>query len=182
MSKGMAVSERFVFKARMDPFDEEKMRNATMHGENGSSKVHLKTKTSRENTGGEKEFGQMGCAYKSGGVNLLTGETSVLRADNIYDCGQSLNPAVDLGQLEGAFVQGIGFFMSEKYLTNPDGLMINDRKWTYKIRTIDTISKQFNVEILNSRHHNKTCSLFKSFWRITIATSCISSLCNTGGN
>ncbi|XP_022995334.1 indole-3-acetaldehyde oxidase [Cucurbita maxima] len=91
----------------------------------------------------------------TGGVNLLTGETSVLRADNIYDCGQSLNPAVDLGQIEGAFVQGIEFFMSEEYLTNPDGLMINDRTWTYKVWTIDTISKQFNVEILNSGHHKK---------------------------
>ncbi|KAA0040101.1 indole-3-acetaldehyde oxidase-like [Cucumis melo var. makuwa] len=88
-------------------------------------------------------------------VDLLTGETTILRADVIYDCGQSLNPAVDLGQVEGAFVQGIGFFMSEEYLTDPDGLVINDSTWTYKIPTIDTIPKQFNVEILNSGHHKK---------------------------
>lgn len=58
-------------------------------------------------------------------------------------------------QVEGAFVQGIGFFMSEEYLTDPDGLVINDSTWTYKIPTIDTIPKQFNVEILNSGHHKK---------------------------
>ncbi|KAK9175347.1 hypothetical protein WN944_027353 [Citrus x changshan-huyou] len=88
-------------------------------------------------------------------VNLLTGETTILRADIIYDCGQSLNPAVDLGQIEGAFVQGIGFFMLEEYPTNSDGLVVSEGTWTYKIPTIDTIPKQFNVEILNSGHHQK---------------------------
>ncbi|XP_023533499.1 indole-3-acetaldehyde oxidase-like isoform X1 [Cucurbita pepo subsp. pepo] len=96
-----------------------------------------------------------GVAVSEVEINLLTGETSVLRSDIIYDCGQSLNPAVDLGQVEGAFVQGIGFFMSEEYLTNSDGLMINASTWTYKIPTIDTIPKQFNVQILNSGHHKK---------------------------
>ncbi|KAA8544404.1 hypothetical protein F0562_022416 [Nyssa sinensis] len=66
-----------------------------------------------------------------------------------------MNPAVDLGQIEGAFVQGIGFFMLEEYLANSDGLVIVDGTWTYKIPTIDTIPKQFNVEILNSGHHKK---------------------------
>ncbi|XP_022153774.1 indole-3-acetaldehyde oxidase-like [Momordica charantia] len=96
-----------------------------------------------------------GAAVSEVEVDLITGETMVLRADIIYDCGQSLNPAVDLGQVEGAFVQGIGFFMSEEYLTNPDGLVITDSTWTYKIPTIDTVPKQFNVEILNSGHHKR---------------------------
>ena len=62
-------------------------------------------------------------------------------------------------QIEGAFVQGIGFYMSEEYLTNPDGLVITDSIWTYKIPTIDTIPKQLNVEILNSgRHKNHILS------------------------
>lgn len=96
-----------------------------------------------------------GAAVSEVEVNLLTGETAILRSDIIYDCGQSLNPAVDLGQIEGAFVQGIGFFMLEEYLTNPDGLVTADSTWTYKIPTIDTIPKQFNVEIMNSGHHQK---------------------------
>ncbi|KAE8727199.1 hypothetical protein F3Y22_tig00005856pilonHSYRG00136 [Hibiscus syriacus] len=86
-------------------------------------------------------------------VSLITGETMIFRTDIIYDCGQSLNPAVDLGQSEGAYVQGTGFFMLEEYLTNSDGLVITDDTWTYKIPTVDTIPKQFNVEILNSGHH-----------------------------
>ncbi|KAJ6671693.1 XANTHINE DEHYDROGENASE [Salix viminalis] len=96
-----------------------------------------------------------GAAVSEVEVNLLTGETAILRSDIIYDCGQSLNPAVDLGQIEGAFVQGIGFFMLEEYTTNSDGLVVADGTWTYKIPTIDTIPKQFNVEIHSSGHHRQ---------------------------
>ncbi|XVE59721.1 hypothetical protein DITRI_Ditri05aG0069100 [Diplodiscus trichospermus] len=96
-----------------------------------------------------------GVAVSEVEVNLLTGETTILQTDIIYDCGQSLNPAVDLGQIEGAYVQGIGFFMLEEYPTNSDGLVIANGTWTYKIPTVDTIPKQFNVEILNSGHHKK---------------------------
>ncbi|XP_042511428.1 abscisic-aldehyde oxidase-like [Macadamia integrifolia] len=96
-----------------------------------------------------------GAAVSEVEIDLLTGATMILRTDIIYDCGQSLNPAVDLGQIEGAFVQGIGFFMLEEYLTNSDGLVVSDSTWTYKIPTIDTIPKQFNVEIWNSGHHQR---------------------------
>ncbi|CAK9155718.1 unnamed protein product [Ilex paraguariensis] len=96
-----------------------------------------------------------GAAVSEVEVNLLTGETRILRADIIYDCGQSMNPAVDLGQIEGAFVQGLGFFMLEEYLTNSDGLVTGNGTWTYKIPTLDTIPKEFNVEVLNSGHHQK---------------------------
>ncbi|MBA0639813.1 hypothetical protein Goklo_022823 [Gossypium klotzschianum] len=82
-------------------------------------------------------------------IDVLTGQTTILQTDIIYDCGQSLNPAVDLGQIEGAFVQGIGFFMLEEYPTNSKGLVTAEGTWTYKIPTVDTIPKQFNVEILN---------------------------------
>ncbi|KAK6235323.1 hypothetical protein SCA6_010660 [Theobroma cacao] len=94
-----------------------------------------------------------GAAVSEVEINLLTGETTTLRTDITYDCGQSLNPAVDLGQIEGAYVQGLGFFMLEEYPTNSDGLVIANGTWSYKIPTVDTIPKQFNVEILNSGHH-----------------------------
>ncbi|KAF2299839.1 hypothetical protein GH714_004391 [Hevea brasiliensis] len=73
----------------------------------------------------------------------------------LYDCGQSLNPAVDLGQIEGAFVQGIGFFMLEEYTTNSDGLIDTEGTRTYKIPTIDTIPKQLNVALLHSGRNPK---------------------------
>ncbi|KAJ1287856.1 hypothetical protein BS78_02G042800 [Paspalum vaginatum] len=96
-----------------------------------------------------------GAASSEVEIDLLTGASTILRSDLIYDCGQSLNPAVDLGQVEGAFVQGIGYFMNEEYVTNSDGLLISDGTWTYKIPTVDTIPKQFNVKLLNSGPHKK---------------------------
>ncbi|KAG2534680.1 hypothetical protein PVAP13_9NG075848 [Panicum virgatum] len=88
-------------------------------------------------------------------IDVLTGATTILRSDIMYDCGQSLNPAVDLGQVEGAFIQGVGFFTNEEYMTNSDGMVIHDSTWTYKIPTVDTIPKQFNVELINSARDKK---------------------------
>ncbi|KAG0473795.1 hypothetical protein HPP92_015145 [Vanilla planifolia] len=58
---------------------------------------------------GSMQYLNYGAAVSEVEVDVLTGRTTILRTDLIYDCGQSLNPAVDLGQIEGAFVQGIGF-------------------------------------------------------------------------
>ncbi|KAK3408354.1 abscisic-aldehyde oxidase [Eucalyptus grandis] len=104
---------------------------------------------------GSMQYLNYGAAVSEVEVDLLTGETRILRVDIIYDCGKSLNPAIDLGQIEGAFVQGLGFFMLEEYLTNSEGLVVAEGTWTYKIPTLDTIPKEFNVEILNSGHHQK---------------------------
>ncbi|KAL6603520.1 hypothetical protein ACP70R_043881 [Stipagrostis hirtigluma subsp. patula] len=86
-------------------------------------------------------------------IDLLTGAITLLRGDLVYDCGKSLNPAVDLGQIEGSFIQGIGFFVYEEYLTNSNGLMVSNSTWNYKIPSVDTIPKQFNVEVLNTGYH-----------------------------
>ncbi|CAA6653769.1 unnamed protein product [Spirodela intermedia] len=94
-----------------------------------------------------------GAAVSEVEVDLLTGATKILRSDLAYDGGRSLNPAVDLGQIEGAFVQGLGFFMSEEYLSNSEGLVTTEGTWDYKIPTVDTIPKQFNVELISSGHH-----------------------------
>ncbi|CAA0833538.1 Benzaldehyde dehydrogenase (NAD(+ [Striga hermonthica] len=101
------------------------------------------------------EYLNYGAAVSEVEVNILTGETRILRTDIVYDCGQSLNPAVDMGQIEGSFVQGLGFFMLEEYTTNSDGLIVQDGIWNYEIPTIDNIPREFNVEILNSGHHKE---------------------------
>ncbi|CAM8969555.1 unnamed protein product [Rhodiola kirilowii] len=96
-----------------------------------------------------------GAAVSEVEINILTGEATILQSDIVYDCGKSLNPAVDLGQIEGAFVQGIGYFMYEEYLSGTNDMVIADGTWNYKIPTVDTIPKQFNVEILNNGNHKK---------------------------
>ncbi|XP_059314993.1 abscisic-aldehyde oxidase-like [Lycium ferocissimum] len=104
---------------------------------------------------GSMSYLNFGAAVSEVEIDILTGQTTILQSDLIYDCGQSLNPAVDMGQIEGAFVQGIGFFMHEEYLTNEDGLMVSNSTWAYKIPTIDTIPQNFNVHVVNSGHHEK---------------------------
>ncbi|CAN6213746.1 unnamed protein product [Urochloa humidicola] len=86
-------------------------------------------------------------------IDLLTGAITLLSGDLVYDCGKSLNPAVDLGQIEGSFIQGIGFFIYEEYITNSDGLMISNSTWDYKIPSVDIIPKQFNAEVQNTGYH-----------------------------
>ncbi|KAJ3707268.1 hypothetical protein LUZ61_010973 [Rhynchospora tenuis] len=94
-----------------------------------------------------------GAAISEVEIDVLTGATTILRSDLSYDCGKSLNPATDLGQVEGAFIQGVGFLMYEEFLTNSDGLAVTNSTWNYKVPTVDTIPKEFNVEFINSPHN-----------------------------
>ncbi len=84
-------------------------------------------------------------------VDILTGETTILSADVMYDMGWSLNPALDIGQVEGAFVQGIGYVKSEKLVYEPDGenhgRLNSDNTWTYKPPAYINIPQQFNVHL-----------------------------------
>ncbi|RED10642.1 molybdopterin cofactor-binding domain-containing protein [Pontivivens insulae] len=84
-------------------------------------------------------------------VDILTGETKILSSDLVYDMGWSLNPAVDIGQVEGAFVQGVGYLLTEKLVFQPDG----DQKgalntlntWTYKPPAVTTIPIELNTHL-----------------------------------
>jgi abscisic-aldehyde oxidase len=56
-------------------------------------------------------------------------------------------------QIEGSFIQGIGFFLYEEYIMNSDGLMISNSTWDYKIPSVDIIPNQFHAEVLNTGYH-----------------------------
>jgi xanthine dehydrogenase/oxidase len=81
-------------------------------------------------------------------VDVLTGESSVLRADLYYDAGRSPNPAIDLGQIEGGYVQGLGFVTTEEVLFDEDGRLVTDNIWTYKPPCTKTIPIDFRVSLL----------------------------------
>jgi xanthine dehydrogenase large subunit len=81
-------------------------------------------------------------------IDTLTGESRVLRADILQDCGKSLNPIVDIGQIEGAFVQGMGWLTSEELFWNEDGHLITHGPSTYKIPGSRDVPPEFNIHIL----------------------------------
>jgi len=73
-----------------------------------------------------------------------------LRVDILQDAGDSLNPAIDRGQIEGAFVQGLGWLTTEELLWNDKGRLISDGPATYKIPTAHDVPEQFNVDLFDS--------------------------------
>merc|ERR1711998_796399 len=65
-------------------------------------------------------------------VDVLTGEIQIMRSDIVYDVGHSLSPGVDLGQLEGAFAMGIGYYFYEEPLFDRNGIERSQGLWEYK--------------------------------------------------
>ncbi|MEL7115677.1 MAG: molybdopterin cofactor-binding domain-containing protein [Pseudomonadota bacterium] len=85
-------------------------------------------------------------------VDVLTGETKILSADIAYDMGMSLNPAVDIGQVEGAFVQGVGLLLTEKLAFQPkgdpnEGRLNSVNTWRYKIPAVTTIPLRMDTHL-----------------------------------
>jgi xanthine dehydrogenase large subunit len=81
-------------------------------------------------------------------LDRLTGEHRVLRADMVQDCGRSLNPAIDLGQIEGAFVQGLGWLTCEELWWDATGRLRTLGPSTYKIPGSRDVPPVFNVRLL----------------------------------
>ena len=84
-------------------------------------------------------------------VDILTGEIKILSSDLVYDMGWSMNPAIDIGQVEGAFVQGIGYLTSEQLVFEPDGddkgRLNTTNTWRYKIPAVTTIPLELNTHL-----------------------------------
>ncbi len=83
-------------------------------------------------------------------VDTLTGENRTLRVDILHDCGDSLNPAIDRGQIEGGYVQGVGWLTSEELWWNDRGELGTHAPSTYKIPTCSDLAPDFRVELMQS--------------------------------
>ena len=88
-----------------------------------------------------------GCALTEVAVDTLTGEYRILRADILHDCGASLNPAIDLGQIEGAYVQGAGWLTTEELVWDDRGRLRTHAPSTYKIPAFSDRPGVFNVAL-----------------------------------
>ncbi len=80
-------------------------------------------------------------------IDTLTGENKVTRVDILHDVGRSLNPAIDLGQIEGGFIQGLGWLTTEELVFNAEGRLTTHAPSTYKIPTAGDRPDIFNMAI-----------------------------------
>ncbi|MFG1283295.1 xanthine dehydrogenase molybdopterin binding subunit [Xanthobacter autotrophicus] len=97
-----------------------------------------------------------GAAATEVAVDTLTGEVRVLRAEIVQDCGRSLNPAIDLGQVEGAFVQGLGWLTCEELKWDAAGRLATRGPSTYKIPGSRDVPPDFRVHLLDRPNREET--------------------------
>lgn len=88
-------------------------------------------------------------------IDEYTGELKVLRTDILMDLGRSINPGIDIGQVSGAFIQGMGWVTTEKLFYNDSGKLLSHSPTTYKIPNIQDIPRQFNIELLENNQNTQ---------------------------
>jgi xanthine dehydrogenase large subunit len=88
-----------------------------------------------------------GAACTEVAIDTLTGESKVLRVDILQDVGTSIHEAIDIGQIEGGFVQGMGWLTTEELVWNAKGELSTHAPSTYKIPTAGDVPKQFNIHL-----------------------------------
>ena len=88
-------------------------------------------------------------------IDTLTGEYKLLKVDILHDVGNSINPSIDLGQIEGAFVQGLGWLTSEEVNWNNKGEITTFSPSTYKIPVMNDIPINFNTKIYKQGLNNE---------------------------
>jgi xanthine dehydrogenase large subunit len=102
-----------------------------------------------------------GAALAEVEVDTLTGEYRLRRVDILHDAGQSLNPAIDLGQVEGGFVQGMGWLTTEELWWDDNGHLRTHAPSTYKIPACGDIPAAFNVSLFKAGR-NKEDVVYRS--------------------
>ena len=102
-----------------------------------------------------------GAAVSEVAVDALTGEHQLRRIDILHDVGRSLNPAIDMGQIEGGFVQGMGWLTTEELWWNTAGHLKTHAPSTYKIPTSGDVPDEFYVNIWD-RGRNEEDTVFRS--------------------
>ncbi|GAA6224228.1 aldehyde oxidase [Lates japonicus] len=95
-------------------------------------------------------FGACCCEVE---LDCLTGDYRTVKTDIVVDIGRSLNPSVDIGQIEGAFMQGLGLYTLEELKFSPSGLLYTRGPSQYKIPAVCDMPLRFNVYLLSDSHN-----------------------------
>uniref|UniRef100_A0A8C0V931 Xanthine dehydrogenase/oxidase n=1 Tax=Cyanistes caeruleus TaxID=156563 RepID=A0A8C0V931_CYACU len=108
-----------------------------------------------KNEGKPFSYFSYGVACSEVEIDCLTGDHKNIRTDIVMDVGTSLNPAIDIGQIEGAFVQGIGLFTMEELRYSPEGNLYTRGPGMYKIPAFGDIPTEFYVSLLRDCPNSK---------------------------
>jgi xanthine dehydrogenase large subunit len=88
-----------------------------------------------------------GAACSEVAIDTLTGESRVLKVDILHDVGTSINPAIDIGQIEGGFIQGVGWLTTEQLVWNDKGHLATHAPSTYKIPATGDVPEHFKIDL-----------------------------------
>ena len=102
-----------------------------------------------------------GAAASEVAIDTLTGEYRLIRTDIIHDVGDSINPAIDIGQIEGGYIQGLGWLTSEELKWDSTGRLLSDGPATYKIPAVGDIPPEFHVRLFR-KHPNEEETIYRS--------------------
>lgn len=102
-----------------------------------------------------------GAAVSEVEVDTLTGEYRVQQVDILHDVGESLNPALDLGQIEGGFVQGMGWLTTEELWWDQQGRLRTHAPSTYKIPVASDVPERFNIHLVDKKP-NREATIYRS--------------------
>jgi xanthine dehydrogenase large subunit len=80
-------------------------------------------------------------------IDTLTGESRLLKVDILHDVGTSINPAIDIGQIEGGFIQGVGWLTTEQLVWSVQGELATHAPSTYKIPATGDVPEHFKIEL-----------------------------------
>ena len=89
-------------------------------------------------------------------IDILTGEMKVRRVDIVHDVGRSINPAIDIGQIEGGFIQGMGWLTTEELVYDDEGRLLTHAPSTYKIPVASDVPVDFRVALFDNSNREDT--------------------------
>ena len=128
----------------------------------GSTGRRRSTTTAKTLKGRPFYYFAYGAAVSEVAIDTLTGENRLLRVDILHDVGTSLNPAIDLGQVEGGFMQGMGWLTTEELWWNDNGRLMTHAPSTYKIPVAADVPADFNVKLWESRRATPRTAIHRS--------------------